>query len=201
MKTQSISRADLTKLYGTACDGWKQRIGELALSQSGGTIEVSNDLIYEAYEAANAAQKKMLTKHFEIVSNKITDRIKTWDDVVRELKLDEKKPSFTKSLSELIQKLLGIEKSKEELATIAFWKINKISQALNEGWKPDFTNYNQYKYYPYFERKKSGWVLCSDCFDFIDCAFLGSGYFYKTRELAMYAGEQFLDIYKDYLPE
>lgn len=67
----------------------------------------------------------------------ITDRIKTYEDAC---------------------KVLGVEPINEQNAKaqgfrpdeIARRKLETIAAALNEGWKPDWNNTDQYKYYPYF---------------------------------------------------
>jgi hypothetical protein len=67
----------------------------------------------------------------------ITDRVKTYEDAC---------------------KVLGVEPINEQNAKaqgfrpdeIARRKLETIAAALNEGWKPDWNNTDQYKYYPYF---------------------------------------------------
>ena len=73
---------------------------------------------------------------------------------------------------------------------------------LNEGTILDFLNPNQYKYLPWFKKVVgSGWVLssCAHCSGYGSDA--GFGTFYKSEKLALFAGNTFLDIYKEYLPE
>lgn len=199
MKTQTISRKELAKIYEIVCEGWQKVISKLVLFQSGEEIEVENELILKAYNEADSTQKEMIKKHFKVESNKIQDRLKTWEDIVKYLGISQ---GFLTGLIELFCRFIGKRASKEELSTIAFWKIRKISEALNEGWKADFSKgNNQYKYYPYFIKDASGgWVVGSSysCSDF---ATMGSGFYFKSSELALYAGNQFLDIYKDYLPD
>lgn len=67
MKTQTISRCDLSAIYPLVCDGWKKKIAEHLVEQCNtDTIVVSNDLIKQAYAAADNDQKKLLQKHFDI---------------------------------------------------------------------------------------------------------------------------------------
>ena len=82
----------------------------------------------------------------------------------------------------------------------ALFKMVVIVEALNEGWKPDWDNYREAKYYPWFEMSPSSFAFrVSACG--IDCgdAYAGSGsrLKLKSRELAKYCGEQFKDIWKD----
>lgn len=80
----------------------------------------------------------------------------------------------------------------------ALFKMVVIVEALNEGWKPDWDNYNECKYYPWFEMSPSSFA-----FDDSSCALVyasagsGSRLKLKSRELAVYCGKQFKDIWKD----
>ena len=80
----------------------------------------------------------------------------------------------------------------------AYKKLKLIAKVLNEGWKPDWSNGNENKYYPYFRMSGFG-------FSATYCGWArtgttgGSRLCFKTRELAEYAGKQFEMIYKDYL--
>ena len=80
---------------------------------------------------------------------------------------------------------------------IAHEKLEIIYKVLNEGWKPDWNNKSQKKYYPYFRMSPFGfdgtfygrWYTCSDA---------GSRLCGKTDTIAEYAGRQFVDIYKEF---
>ena len=80
----------------------------------------------------------------------------------------------------------------------ALFKMVVIVEALNEGWKPDWDNYNEYKYYPWFYMPPSSFAFVDSFYDF-GGASVGSGsrLKLKSRELAKYCGEQFKDIWKD----
>jgi hypothetical protein len=117
----------------------------------------------------------------------ITERIKSFDDVLGYHGL--KKEEFEEELEYM---------STDE---VAYRKVKLIAEALNEGWKPDWTNSSEYKYFPWFKMGGSsgsgfafdvfdGWYTDSDC---------GSRLCFKSSKLAKYAGEQFTDIYKDFL--
>lgn len=150
-------------------------------------FEVDQDFILDAYNAACADWKeKLKTKFPDAWPKSIIDKIKTFDDieaVVGKVVLPYANPI-----------------TKQQVSTNAFVKIQYISRVLNEGWVPDFNNDNEQKWYPWFQKSTSGWGLCTVylCYD---SACLGSDFFYKSEELARYAATQFLDIYKEYLPE
>lgn len=70
----------------------------------------------------------------------ITERAKTFEDACKELGEDHK----------LVQQFKAIEKAiAEDKEATAYFKLGIITAALNEGWEPDFTNDNEYRYYPY----------------------------------------------------
>ena|SRR5689334_9094293 len=85
-------------------------------------------------------------------------------------------------------------------ALTAHAKLIIIAEAMNEGWKPDWDNNKQWKYYPWFDMRNSSGVG----FSFVDCvngdsaSSVGSRLCYRTRELAEYAGKQFQDLYNEF---
>lgn len=111
---------------------------------------------------------------------KLIDRIKTYEDVCRELN------EYPINLGPYIyyRKL------------VAFAKLQQIAKLFNEGWEADFSNREQEKYYPWFEMDKSGGVRFH---------YLGDGYsrfgggpaYFKSQEIANYVGKTFIEIYKD----
>ena len=84
----------------------------------------------------------------------------------------------------------------------AQYKMVVISEALNEGWEPDWDNENEAKYFPWFwkEAVSSGFVF-RDAYYYYSHASAGSGsrLCFKTRALAEYAGKQFIDIWNKIL--
>ena len=114
--------------------------------------------------------------------------IKTFEDACKKLELDPTKlPETSGILAEFAKPI------------IAAYKLMIIYKAINDGWKPDWSNSEQYKYYPYF------WVLSSG-FGFSDSDFsfghtytsVGSRLCTDTSQKAIYIGEQFAAEYKDY---
>ena len=70
----------------------------------------------------------------------ITERVKTFEDACKELGEDHKLVQQFKAIQEAIA---------EDKEATAYFKLGIITAALNEGWEPDFTNYDEYRYYPY----------------------------------------------------
>ena len=159
-------------------------------------LEIEENKAKELYKTASSEFKILLENTFgkEFFNEKITDRIKTWEDIV--YFLNEKHNSKIICLPYTTSPL-----TKEQRSINALYKIQCISEVLNEGWKDDWNNTNQYKYIPYFYKDfGSGWLVGSIVWR-TSIAYYGFGCYFKSSELALYAGKQFLDIYKEYLPE
>ena len=112
--------------------------------------------------------------------------IKTFEDACKALSLD---------VATVIPDFSGYP-PKHQAAQIAHSKLVIIAEALNGGWAPDWDNNNEYKYYPYFDMEK-GFSFCIYD-DFYTHSSTGSRLCFKNRELAQYAGEKFLTLYKQY---
>ena len=81
---------------------------------------------------------------------------------------------------------------------IALYKMEVITEALNEGWKADWDNSDENKYYPYFIMSPSSFAFCGSYCGLASAdAGSGSRLCYKTCELAEYSAKQFIDIWKD----
>ena len=148
----------------------------------------------------------------------ITERIKTFEDARDEL--GDEHP-LVKEYWGVININLDI---KQDL--ISYLKLRIICAALNEGWEPQYTN-DEYRYYPWFyiytqedidnmdeEKKKSLWLFvgppntgagCGLAYALSESAWSHSGagisarLAVKSEELAKYFGQQFIDIWSDYV--
>ena len=157
----------------------------------------------------------------------VTERIKTFEDACNELGEDN---LMVRVYQTLIARAGKTEQSLAEWMgkdVVAFLKLRIITEALNEGWHPKFTE-DEYRYYPWFyiytkeeydnfseEEKRRcvgrayyyasavGGLVCSNAslassssstYDGVRLAF-------STRELAEYAGKQFIDIWADFVFE
>ena len=165
-------------------------------------------------------KKVVLTFVDESDNPPVTERIKTFNDACNEL--GDQHPLVCQYRSTYF-KYKG-DPMTEDL--IAYLKLRIIVAVLNEGWEPKFTE-DEYKYFPWFrfyteeeyneldDKDKECCVLRSgvsavSIFGFV-CCFAGSDASYsytvyggsqlafKTRELAVYAGKQFIKEYFDYI--
>lgn len=145
----------------------------------------------------------------------VTDRIKTFEDAVKELGEDN-------HLCVCYNKVRDCG----EPSIVAYAKLCIIIAALNEGWKPQFTK-DEYRYFSWFyvytqeeidkmdeENKKElllwggnayngsiGGLVCSYSDDSFSYSYssIGARLALKTSELARYCGKQFISIWADYL--
>jgi hypothetical protein len=122
------------------------------------------------------------------------EQLKTFEDACKELKLNAKKvlPDFS------------CYPKKDHAAMQAHAKLVIIARAANKiankgkEWTPDWSNYNQWKYYPWFEMGGSSGFRFYDCDFWHSDSDVGSRLCFISREAAIYIGKQFTDLYKDY---
>lgn len=126
----------------------------------------------------------------------ITDRVKTYEDACKVLGVEP--------INEQNAKAQGFRSDE-----IARRKLETIAAALNEGWKPDWNNTDQYKYYPYFyiqenaKGKGSAGLSCATTYYAATNtnAHFGSRLCFYASRLARYASNQFTDLYEQILIE
>ncbi len=160
----------------------------LAGEVSGRVVDLSFDEVAESHKID--------------IPKPITERVKTFADACREVGTTEE--AFNESC-----KAAGLTPDE-----VAYRKIKVIVTALNEGWEPDFLDENEYKYIPWFRVSRRAvcvggsasngayaglvYVGTSDGSS-LTPASRGARLCYKSRELAVYAGNQFIEIYHNYL--
>lgn len=153
------------------------------------TLQIEESKARSIYKTASPELKIMLEDTFgkEFFSQKVTERIKTYEDACAELGIT---PIDESTLSKN-----GFTKDE-----IAYRKIKTITQALNECWKADWTDENQKKWTPWFRSVSSGFVF-SYSYYLSSSATAGNGsrLCFKSDELATYAGKQFVDLYKEFI--
>ena len=146
----------------------------------------------------------------------VTERIKTFTDACNAL--GDEHP--------LVKEYLKVADGNIILDDLyAYLKLRIIVAALNEGWEPKFEK-GERRYYPWFylytkeqydeldDEEKGRCVLRSGYYTFSDVGFVfcGAGYdasgsgasfgsrlAFRTRELAAYAGRQFIEEWADFM--
>ena len=145
------------------------------------TLSISLNEAKILYKEATLERKLELEELFpELKPQLITDKVKTYEDAL---------------------KVLGREDfSRENLYNreIARRKLEIITEALNEGWKPDWENASQLKWYPHFCGGAAGLgVSFSSSSPALAYSRIGVRLCCKSEEIADYVGQKFLDLYKE----
>ena len=151
----------------------------------------------------------------------IKERIKTFEDAVNAIGEDHPLVAQYKAINS------AFKEADNNLHLFAYTRLAIIAEALNEGWRPEYTE-DEYRYYPWFslytqEEYDDMDDEDKECCRFVGrlhgyagahghlvCALVSSGSAYsyavfgsrlafKSRELAIYCGKQFIEIWINYL--
>ncbi len=196
------------------------------------TVEIQKSNVQAAFKAAGENPEiQVCLRHLfgDIVepeqaqdNRPVTERIVTFEDACAEL--GEYHPCVA-AWNEYKNTTMACESNTEAADITAYMKLRVICAALNEGWKPEFTE-NEWRYYSWFylytqgeldnkedsEKKERIIVDTGDYqtefagFGFaysynapsITTATFGSRLCLRSRELAVYCGKQFIKIWADY---
>ena len=186
-------------------------------------IEVPADKKAEWQEVGG---KTVLVMVDEKDNRPVTERIKTFEDACNEL--GEEHPMVS-VYDALVTRANGEQSLAEWMGkdVVAFLKLRIITEALNEGWHPKFTE-DEYRYYPWFyiytkeeydnfseEEKRrcvgransnasaGGGLVYSSAGVASSYSYtsIGVRLAFSNRDLAEYAGKQFIDIWADFVFE
>lgn len=119
----------------------------------------------------------------------ITDKVKSFEDACQLLGIEPNVPE------------VSMLPDNHKKALVAHYKLVIIAEAVNEGWKPNWDNWDERKYYPWFDLEGSSSGAGFSYYDYDywhSDSFVGSRLCFKTWELAEYIGKTFIDLYKDY---
>lgn len=151
-------------------------------------LEVDKNNAITAWSKTDGKGKELLEDLYgkDVFKNiDITDRIKTFEDAWQETGRP-KVPDF----SNIPEDLKGYFEKVYEMIV--------ITEALNEGWTPNWDDSNEQKWIPYFIMSPSSFAffgsICVTSVAFAGCC---SRLCFKTEALANYAAKQFLEIWKN----
>jgi hypothetical protein len=146
-------------------------------------IVINQDNAREAYNNATGELKAQIAKEFGI-SEKITDRIKTFEDALNES--GETIVSFMRRTAW------------DTPDEIAYKKAKVITKVLNEGWEPNWDDSSEKKWRPWFPLDAPGFRFGVSLYgDTTSYWAGGSRLCFKSEDLCNYAAQQFFEIYKD----
>lgn len=156
------------------------------------TLQIKQDSLLVAFRNAGKEGKQVLSDLFGkqvALYDNITDRVKSFEDACQVL-----------GISTNVPEVKGLPR-KHQKAIIANYKLIVIAEALNEGWKPNWQDSDKYKYYPWFDMSNPAGVGCSYTIRTasLTSALIGSRLCLKNRELAIYFGQTFTDLFNDSL--
>ena len=181
-------------------------------------IKITTEKVREAYKKGNDCVKSVLHNLFgeDVCAPKnVMDRVKTFEDACIETGTDiQAFNEMTKNLDEHV---------------VTYMKLSIIVKALNEDDKFPYFTKDEWRYYPYFwlytkdeyekmnakDREKisrvlfrsfnnaysRGGVACANAWN--DASHtsnnVGARLAFRNKELALYAGKQFIDLYVKHL--
>lgn len=156
------------------------------------TLQIKQDSLLVAFRNAGKEGKQVLSDLFGkqvALYDNITDRVKSFEDACQVL-----------GISTNVPEVKGLPR-KHQKAIIANYKLIVIAEALNEGWKPNWQDSDEYKYYPWFDMSNPAGVGYSSTASTASHtpANFGSRLCLKNRELAIYFGQTFTDLFNDSL--
>lgn len=151
----------------------------------------------------------------------IKERIKTFEDAVNTIGESHPLVAQYKAINN------AFKEEDNNLHLFAYTRLAIIAEALNEGWRPEYTE-DEYRYYPWFclytqeeydnmdddDKERCRFVGRSSsvagAVGGLVCAGAGHGsagsdagfgsrLAFKSRDLAIYCGKQFIDIWINYL--
>lgn len=141
----------------------------------------------QIYRTADAGLKTILEASAPcgFFSQNVMERVKSYEDACAE--------NGEEPMDEKAMLVAGFRPDE-----IARRKIETITLALNEGKVMDWNN-KESKWFPWFDTS-SGFAFSNTSWDGSDaCAGIASRLCFKSAELATYAGEQFTDLYKEFM--
>ncbi len=169
-----IKKLEFKKLYDLACQDWKPKLDE----------KLKEFIFDENIEFEESFVKSMKQACTE-------DQLKVFKTIFK----DYLKKEFDIFEYDTYSKVCKALKEKEQ--TIPYLRIKQIEKLFNRGWKPNWKDTNEYKYYPYFTVGSGGGLVCNFCY----CRFnvySGEVAFYKDKETAIFVGKTFINEYKSF---
>jgi hypothetical protein len=140
-------------------------------------LQLDNTTALKMYPGTIPEMKAILEQSFgkEFFSGKITDRVKTFEDALAIAGLEE----------------TDVFHEDDTVDEISYKKVKLIIRVLNEGWKPDFTNENEPKYYIWWKFVKGKGFVSYACGCYYALSHVGSRLCFRSRELAEHAAKHF----------
>lgn len=169
-----------------------------------------------------ALYPEVFTQSEETDNRPVTERIKTFEDACNALGDDHLYVQMFRDIYDKSEKA-GANENRD---VVAYLKLRIVAAALNEGWTPDWGNKDEYKWYPWFYILTQ--EEYDDLDDEEKCRVVGRASYgssangglvysyasyvssssstvhgarlaFKTKELALYCGKQFGELWASFL--
>ncbi len=154
------------------------------------TINDWIDIIKTEFDYIKVNQYKEIVKILSIDSNEEIDKIKSANLIVFGEKLGIL--TFEDACKKLKIKPINID----DKFLSSVYKLKIITQAVNDGWYPNWANNDEYKYVVYLE-PNSGFSYYTTTYHDTHTT-VPSALCFKTAELAYFMGNHFNELYKIY---
>jgi hypothetical protein len=176
------------------------------------TLNMSEAELREIYKSAGPEMKAKIEKEFgpEIFKGDAKERVRFFEDACRELgivkesKPDRDKEPYARHVVMYPMPIVSCVPERLRKSLLAYYKLMVITEALNEGWIPDFTDATQKKYWIYMWHSDNG-AACglasaSSLYAWsFSYTIVGARLVLKDRETAEYAITKFKSLYEDFL--
>lgn len=154
-------------------------------------VIVTKESVENAFKNADDNGKKLLKDLFG-------DRVKLYTDITERVK------SFSDACEVLgISKVTPIVQNlpeKYQYAILANYSATIIAEALNEGWKPNWKDKTERKYFPLLNRScDNGNFMLGYGFTRSSSTNNNTNFWFKSEKLAMYFGNTFTNLLKEIL--
>ncbi|MCE9538715.1 MAG: hypothetical protein K8R85_05810 [Bacteroidetes bacterium] len=151
------------------------------------TLQLNNSTARKLYPSAVTEFKEILEQSFgkDFFSQKITDRVKSFEDACLELgeNPDEVLP-------------YKLPKNNRQHASNDNMRLDVIAEALRQGYEADWSNSNEKKWRAWFEYKSTGFGFSNSYYaDSSTHATVGSRLLFPNKEISDYFGTQFIEIH------
>lgn len=186
-----IKKSELKKLYDVACPAWKTKFDEMLKPFAfDDTVDFDSSILSTMQQACTREQLPIFNRVFKAFLPKESDlfTISKYSQVCKRLKVKEL----------TIKDFAFLPTKQEQLKALATHQIGNIERLFNGDWTKDWSNRNQSKYYIWFEKSASGWVVSAVGDDCYCASYAVVGYYFDSKT-ARYCGETFIDIYSVFM--
>jgi hypothetical protein len=149
------------------------------------TLQLSDADARKLHKANIPGVKEILESTWskQFFSASIMERVASEEDIFSELGID---------LKDWTDKRISIGLRMDQIAKE---KLELLTQVLNEGWKPNWNDSSERKYYAWFYMNQPGFRLGATYYGSAD-TLVGSRLVFKSEGLCLYAASQFLYLYE-----